>query len=426
MKILVIGSGGREHALVWKISQSPLVDKIYCAPGNAGTAELAQNVNIKADDVQSLKKFALTNLINLTVVGPEAPLVAGIVNEFERDGLKIFGPGKEAASIEGSKVFSKEFMVKYDIPTAKAAIFDDALKAKEYINSIGVPVVVKADGLAAGKGVIVCQTKDKAISAVELMMEKKEFGSAGNKIVIEECLEGEEASIIAFSDGKSIVPLASSQDHKRVFDNDKGPNTGGMGAYSPAPVVSDRLMEEVEVNVLRPFVLGMEQEGIKYKGIIYAGIMVTKEGPKVLEFNCRLGDPETQPILMRMKSDIVPIFIAVVDEKLDEKLIEWDKRAAVCVVLAAGGYPGKYEKGIPIEGTEKVNQLRNAYVFHAGTKMQSSGQIVTAGGRVLGVTALGDNIKFAIENAYRAVSLINFSGMHYRKDIGKKALKYSK
>lgn len=423
MKILVVGTGGREHALVWKISQSPRVDKIYCAPGNAGTAELAENINIAADDIQALKKFAKENKIDLTVVGPEVPLVLGIANEFEKEGLKIFGPRKEAAIIEGSKVFAKQFMIKNEIPTAQAGIFDHAKEAEAYINVIGAPVVVKADGLAAGKGVIVCKTKDEAVSAVRMIMEEKVFGKAGEKVVIEECLVGEEASIIAFTDGESIIPLASSQDHKRVFDNDQGPNTGGMGAYSPAPVVSDRLMEEIDLNVLNPFVSGMKQEGIIYKGVIYAGIMVTKQGPKVLEFNCRMGDPETQPILMRMKSDIVPILEAVVEGKLGHKLIEWEEKAAVCVVMASGGYPGEYEKGIPITGIDKVDQLPNAFVFHAGTKLIDS-NVATSGGRVLGVTALGDNIKFAIENAYRAVSLIKFKNMNYRKDIGKKALKY--
>ncbi|MBU1027226.1 MAG: phosphoribosylamine--glycine ligase, partial [Candidatus Margulisbacteria bacterium] len=348
MKILVVGSGGREHALVWKISQSPKADKIYCAPGNAGTAELAENVNIKADDVAGLKKFALDNKIDLTVVGPEIPLVAGIVDEFEKVGLKVFGPNKKAAQIEGSKVFSKEFMIKYDIPTAQAGIFDNEAEAINYINEIGAPIVVKADGLAAGKGVIVCSKTEEAIAAVKSMMSEKQFGEAGNKVVIEECLVGEEASIIALTDGKSVVPLASSQDHKRAFDNDEGPNTGGMGAYSPAPIVTEQLMEEINLDVLKPFVGGMQQEGITYKGVIYAGIMVTKKGPMVLEFNARFGDPETQPIMMRMKTDIVPVFQAVVDGKLDNKLIEWDRRAAVCIVLASGGYPGKYEKGIPI------------------------------------------------------------------------------
>ena len=321
-------------------------------------------------------------------------------------------------------------MIKYGIPTAQAGIFKKAAEASKYIEEIGAPIVVKADGLAAGKGVIVCKTKKEALAAVKLIMEDKAFGKAGDTVVIEECLVGEEASIIALTDGQSVIPLASSQDHKRVFDNDEGPNTGGMGAYSPAPVVTDHLMSEIEVDVLKPFVAGMQQEGIPYKGVIYAGIMVTKDGPKVLEFNARFGDPETQPIMMRMTTDIVPIFQAVVDEKLDNKLIEWNEKAAVCIVLAAGGYPGKYDKGLVIKGLEKIDQLQNTMIFHAGTKIvngkskiDNGKSIVTAGGRVLGVTALGDGIKYAIQNAYRAVDLIDFSGMQYRKDIGKKALK---
>src|SRR3989339_285915 len=421
MKVLVIGSGGREHALVWKISQSPKVDKIYCAPGNAGTAEFAENVNIKVDDIAGLLNFAQEKKIDLTVVGPEIPLVLGVVDEFDKAGLKAFGPSKAAAQLEGSKAFAKNIMVKYDIPTAQTGIFTDPAKAIAYINEMGAPIVVKADGLAAGKGVLICQTTAEAITAVKDIMEKKEFGSAGDTVVIEECLVGEEASILALTDGKSIVPLETSQDHKRIYDGDKGPNTGGMGAYSPAPVITDHLMSQIDVEVLRPLVAGMAQEGIPYKGIIYAGIMVTKQGPKVLEFNCRFGDPETQPILMRMKSDIVPIFQAVIDGKLNNREIEWHEKAAVCVVIAAGGYPGKYEKGMPITGIDKVDQLANAYVFHAVTKFPGP---VTSGGRVLGVTALGDNIKFAIKNAYQAVEMIKFKGMQYRKDIGKKALKY--
>ncbi|MCU0640534.1 MAG: phosphoribosylamine--glycine ligase [Candidatus Margulisbacteria bacterium] len=425
MKVLVIGSGGREHALGWKIAQSPKVTKLYCAPGNAGTAELAENVALKADDLKGLLQFALTKKIDLTVVGPEVPLCAGIVDLFEQNGLRIFGPRAAAARIEGSKVFSKEFMIKHGIPTAQAGIFADLTKAKAYIEAVGAPIVVKADGLAAGKGVVVCQTKAEALAAVDQIMGAKEFGAAGDKVVIEECLVGEEASIIAFTDGRSVIPLASSQDHKRVFDGDQGPNTGGMGAYSPAPVVTERLMEQINLDVLKPFVNGMRQEGIDYKGVIYAGIMVTKKGPLVLEFNARLGDPETQPIMMRLKSDIVPILQAIIDEKLDDRLIEWDERAAVCVVLAAGGYPGNYAKGDEIKGLERTDQLEGVMVFHAGTKDEGR-KIVTNGGRVLGVTALGGSIKYAIDKAYQAVELIKFKGMHYRRDIGKKALKHEK
>ncbi|MFA4844506.1 MAG: phosphoribosylamine--glycine ligase [Candidatus Margulisiibacteriota bacterium] len=432
MKILVVGSGGREHALVWKIAQSPLAEKIYCAPGNAGTAELAENVPLQSDDIKGLLKFCREKKIDLTVVGPEVPLVAGIVDLFTKEGLRIFGPCQAAARIEGSKVFSKEFMIKYGIPTAQAGIFSKLPEALAYIEQMGAPLVVKADGLAAGKGVMVCQKKTEATLAVKLIMEKKEFGSAGDRVIIEECLVGEEASIIALTDGDSIIPLASSQDHKRINDGDKGPNTGGMGAYSPAPVVTEHLMSEIDVNVLKPFVNGMKQEGIVYQGVIYAGVMVTKKGPMVLEFNARLGDPETQPIMMRLKSDLVPIMEAIIDRKLDDRLIEWDERAAVCVVLAAGGYPGKYEKGLPIKGLDKIDQLDHVMVFHAGTGLGTRDQgpgtraIVTNGGRVLGVTALGGSIKFAIDKAYQAVDLIKFKGMHYRKDIGKKALKYER
>ncbi|MFH1361854.1 MAG: phosphoribosylamine--glycine ligase [bacterium] len=426
MKILVIGSGGREHALVWKISQSKKVLKIYCAPGNAGTATLAENVKIKADDVAGLLKFAVDNKIDLTVVGPEIPLVAGIVDLFEDAGLKVFGPNKAAAQIEGSKAFAKDFMAKYEIPTAQAGIFDNLEEALAYIDEVGGPVVVKADGLAAGKGVIICQTKAEALSALTIIMKDKAFGAAGAKVVIEECLVGEEASIIAITDGQTILPLASSQDHKRVFDKDEGLNTGGMGAYSPAPIVTDQLMEQINREVLQPFVDGMRQEGIEYKGVIYAGIMVTKQGPKVLEFNARFGDPETQPILMRLKSDLVDLLIAAVSCELSGVRLEWDAYAAVCVVLAAGGYPGKYEKGIPITGLNKVPQLENVVVFHAGTSNVAGpkSDVVTAGGRVLGVTALGDGIKLAIKKAYQAVDLIKFKDMHYRKDIGKKALRH--
>ncbi|MBU1867044.1 MAG: phosphoribosylamine--glycine ligase [Candidatus Margulisbacteria bacterium] len=437
MKVLVIGSGGREHALVWKIAQSPLIEKIYCAPGNPGTAQFAENIHLAVEDIAGLKKSALEKKIGLTVVGPEVPLVAGIADEFAAAGLKVFGPGRLGAQIEGSKVFSKNFMTKYDIPTAQSGTFRRLEEAIAYVKEMGAPIVVKADGLAAGKGVVVCRTETEAIDAVKLIMEKKEFGAAGDQVVIEEFLDGEEASILALTDGKSIIPLASAQDHKRVFDGDQGPNTGGMGAYSPAPIVTDHLMSEIDVTVLKPFVDGMRQEGIDYKGVIYAGIMVTKNGPKVLEFNARFGDPETQPILMRMKSDLVSILEAVVDGKLDDRLIEWDDKAAVCVVLAAGGYPGKYEKGVEIKGLDRIGQLDNVVVFHAGTGYgtrgtgygdtgHGSGSIITNGGRVLGVTALGDGIKLAIKKAYQAVDLINFKGMHYRKDIGKKALKYER
>lgn len=425
MKILIIGSGGREHALAWKIAQSPLVKKIYCAPGNGGTASLAENVHLKVEDLSGLLKFAREKKIDLTVVGPELPLSLGIVDEFQSAGLRIFGPNRAGAMIESSKAWAKEFMSKYGIPTAVSGIFTDRDSALAYLAAVGAPIVVKADGLAAGKGVVVCQNKKEAEAAIDLIMKEKEFGKAGDRVVIEECLVGEEASIIALTDGETIVPLVSSQDHKRVFDNDQGPNTGGMGAYSPAPVVTERLMEEIKQTVLLPFVAGMKQEGIDFRGVVYAGIMVTKKGPQVLEFNARFGDPETQPIMMRLKSDLVPIIEAVIDQRLAKTPIVWDERAAVCVVLAANGYPGKYETGKEIKGLDKVPQIKDAYVFHAGTEVKE-GEVLTSGGRVLGVTALGDSIKFAIKKAYQAVGLVSFTGMHYRKDIGKKALKYER
>jgi len=421
MRVLVIGSGGREHTLVWKISKSPKVDKIYCVPGNAGIAELAELVPIKADDIQSLLNFAKEKNIDLTVVGPEIPLVAGIVDEFEKHGLKIFGPCKAAAALEGSKVFSKEFMLKNNIPTAEAQIFTDPNKATEYINMKNSPLVIKADGLAAGKGVIVAKEKDEALDAVKKIMVDKAFGEAGKKVIIEECLNGEEASIIAFTDGETIIPLATSQDHKRAFDNDEGPNTGGMGAYSPAPIVTPDLFKKIDKEILQPTVSGLKKDKLPFKGIVYVGVMVTKQGPKVLEYNVRLGDPETQAILPRMKSDIVEIILAAVDGKLSQVKIEWEDKAAVCIVMASGGYPGSYEKGKEISGLDKALSLPDTIVFHAGTKVQDK-KIVTSGGRVLGVVALGPTIKTAIDNSYKAVSLIKFDKVHYRKDIGKRAL----
>ncbi len=422
MKVLVIGSGGREHSLVWKVSKSPKVDKIYCAPGNTGIAELAELVDINAENVPGLKAFAKDAKIDLTVVGPEAPLVSGIVDEFESIGLKIFGPSRAAATLEGSKVFSKEFMKKYGIPTAKAQIFDDEKKALQYIRERNSALVVKANGLAAGKGVIVCNDQEEAQKAVHKIMVEKAFGESGRRVVVEECLYGEEASILAFTDGERVVPMASSQDHKRVFEGDKGPNTGGMGAYSPAPVVTDELFEKIDKEILKPTIAGMKKDGCPYKGVLYVGIMVTADGPKVLEYNARFGDPETQAILPRMKSDLPEIMMAVIEARLDKVKIEWDERAAVCIVMASGGYPGSYEKGKEIKGLDKASKLSDTIVFHAGTK-KKDGKIVTSGGRVLGVTALGASIKGAIDNAYKAVKLIDFEGAHYRKDIGQKALK---
>jgi phosphoribosylamine--glycine ligase len=422
MRILVIGSGGREHALAWSISRSKLCDKLFCAPGNAGIAKIAECIDIKADDIAGLLNFARKEKIDLTVVGPEGPLSLGIVDEFAKYKLKIFGPNKAAAQMEGSKVFSKELMAKYKVPTADFKVFDNPDEAEKYIERIGAPCVVKADGLAAGKGVVVAKTIDEAKKAVESMMREKVFGDAGNKVIIEECLKGEEASILVITDSKEVVALASAQDHKRVFDNDEGPNTGGMGAYSPAPVVTKELFKEILDKVIYRVIDGLAKEGIDYRGVLYAGIMLTKEGPKTLEFNVRFGDPETQAILPRLKSDLVEIMLATGEQKLNRvRNLEWDNRACVCVVCSAGGYPGNYDKGKEISGLDKAAVLKDVAIFHAGTK-SANNKIVTCGGRVLGVIGLGKTIKEAIDKAYFAVREISFEGMHYRKDIGARAL----
>lgn len=421
MKILVIGGGGREHALVWKIAQSPLVEKLYCAPGNPGTAELAENLPLQVDELDKLLEFALKEGIALTVVGPEQPLSLGIVDLFESNGLKIFGPRKNAAIIEASKAFSKDLMLKYNVPTAAYGVFTEVGPAEAFIDRTGLPIVVKADGLAAGKGVIIAQTRDEAVGAVKDMLGGNAFGSAGSRVVIEEFLVGEEASFLAITDGKHIVPLASAQDHKAVFDGDLGPNTGGMGAYSPAPVVTPEIHEIAMAEVLRPTIDGMAAEGRPYCGVLYAGLMVKDGQVKTLEFNARFGDPECQPLLMRMKSDLVPVLMAVADGDLSTTVIEWHDKAAVCVVMATEGYPGSYRKGDAIEGLEEAAQLEDVHVFHAGTALDS-GRCVTNGGRVLGVTALGETVQTAILKAYQAVDAISWKGAHYRKDIGKKAV----
>jgi len=421
MKVLVVGSGGREHALAWKIGQSPKVSKVFCAPGNAGIAKQATLVPLKADDLTGLLEFAQDEKIDLTVVGPEDPLTRGIVDLFESRGLTVFGPAMKAAEIEGSKAFAKEMMKKYHIPTAAYEVFEDREKAASHIQKKGAPLVVKADGLAAGKGVMICKTVDEAIEALDEIMVKKAFGEAGNRVVVEECLTGEEASYIAFTDGKTILPMASSQDHKAVFDGDRGPNTGGMGAYSPAPVVTEDVHERILEKVLRPLIYGMAEEGRPYKGALYAGLMIQKGHPMVLEFNARFGDPETQPALMRMNGDIVPILEACIHGNLSRFRIEWDPRTAVCVVMASGGYPGEYEKGKVIEGLDQVSQMKDIFVFHAGTAMKEE-KIVTNGGRVLGVTGLGEGVEKAIKRTYEAVKKISWDGVHYRKDIGAKAL----
>lgn len=421
MKVLVIGSGGREHALVWKIRQSPKVREVYCAPGNAGIAKLAQCVNIKPEDIQRLKKFSYEKAIDLTVVGPELPLMLGIVDEFERNGLRIFGPSKEAAQIEGSKAFAKTFMQKYGIPTAPFEIFSDPEKAKVFASKKGGKVVVKADGLAAGKGAIPCKSESQAHEAIQEILVGKIFGKAGDRIVIEDLLEGEEASFMALTDGNSFIPLATSQDHKPLYDGDRGPNTGGMGSYSPTPFITEEVQKTILNQIITPTIQGLKEEGKKFKGILYAGLMITKEGPKVLEFNGRFGDPEAQPVLMRMKSDLTDLLEAAVEEELEGNEILWDERTSCCVVMASKGYPEKYEKGFEIKGLEEAERMEDVCVFHAGTG-EKGGKILTDGGRVLGVTALGQDLKKAISRSYEAVAKICWDGVYFRTDIGKKAL----
>ncbi|PLX87062.1 MAG: phosphoribosylamine--glycine ligase [Desulfuromonas sp.] len=421
MKVLVVGGGGREHALVWKISQSPLVETIYCAPGNPGIAELAECVHINADEIDALCDFAQAEQIDLTVVGPEVPLTMGIVDTFQAAGLDAFGPNRAAAQIEGSKGFSKDLMARHGIPTADYQSFTDHAQAVAYIKQQGAPIVVKADGLAAGKGVIVAMTEEQAITAVDDIMLDNVFGEAGASVVIEEFMDGEEASFFAFTDGKNILPLASSQDHKRVNDNDEGPNTGGMGAYSPAPVVTAELHDQIVETIVKPTVDGMAADGCPYAGILYVGLMIKNGQPRVVEYNARFGDPEAQPLLMRMKSDIVPVLQACARGELSQDTIDWHEKAAVCVVMASGGYPASFEKGLPISGLEQAADIDELMVFHAGTAAQD-GAVVNNGGRVLGVTGLGTTVKDAIDKAYQGVSLIDWQDVHYRKDIGARAL----
>jgi len=423
MKLLVIGSGGREHALVWKLSQSPKVEKIYCAPGSAGIGELAELVAIGPEQIEKLAAFAEKEKIDLTVVGPELPLTLGITDLFESRGLRIFGPNKAAAQLEGSKAFAKELLQENRIPTAAFGTFTDVAAAKRYLAQQPPPYVVKADGLAAGKGVLICPSRQEAEAAADEILMRKAFGEAGDKLVIEEFLEGEEASFMALTDGKHLLPLASAQDHKRVFDDDQGPNTGGMGAYSPAPVVTPTIHRRVIDEVLTPLLAGLKKRGICYRGLLYAGLMITKDGPKVLEFNARFGDPECQPIMMRLQSDLVALLEATIDGRLDQAQPQWHDEAAVCVVLCAGGYPGAYDKGKEIRGLEKLKDWRKGFVFHAGTAKADS-RWLTAGGRVLGVTARGGDIAGAVNEAYRGVAAISWDGMHYRKDIARRALEH--
>ena len=421
MKVLVIGGGGREHALCWKLKQSRELTRLYCAPGNAGIQEQAECLAVSAEDLDGIEKAVKELKVDLVVVGPEAPLVMGLKERLQKSRVMVFGPSRKAAELEGSKVFAKYLLSKYRIPTAEFQVFDDPVKAGSYIREKGAPIVVKADGLAAGKGVMVCATVQEALAAVEAIMVKKEFGPAGARVVVEECLSGEEVSFIGISDGENFVPMESSQDHKRVFDNDQGPNTGGMGAYSPAPMMDKKMFKLVCEQIMLPSIRAMKEEGREYRGALYAGLMMTASGPKVLEFNCRFGDPETQPLLFRLKSDLLPLLVASAQGSLKGMNFEWHKQASVCVVMASKGYPGAYEKGFEITGIERVNQMDRCYVFHAGTK-RADGEIVTAGGRVLGVTARRESIPQAIAAAYEAVAMVKFSGCHFRTDIGRKAL----
>lgn len=421
MRVLVIGSGGREHALVWGLSRSPEISALYAAPGNPGMSRHARCVPIKPDALDELVAFAERERVDLTVVGPELPLILGIVDRFQAQGLAIFGPPRSAAALEGSKAFAKALMAKHGIPTARFQTFQDAAPARRFARELGAPLVVKADGPAAGKGAIVCRTLEEADEAVALCLEQRAFGRAGEQIVVEEFLAGEEASFFALTDGEAALPLGTAQDHKTVFDDDRGPNTGGMGAYSPAPIVDGPMHGEVMRTIILPTVHAMAAEGRPYRGVIYAGLMLTREGPKVLEYNCRFGDPEHQTIMVRLQDDLLPLLHAVARGERLPSAVRWRPEAAVCVVLASGGYPEDYQTGKPISGIEEAERLGGVTVFHAGTAL-TDGRLVTAGGRVLGVTAVGADIPAAVARAYEAVATIRFEGMHFRRDIGRKAL----
>jgi len=421
MKIMVVGGGGREHALCWKLASSSVVNKVYCAPGNAGILDVAECVDIDAEDIGRLVNFASDQSVDMVVVGPEAPLVAGISDRLAEKKIKVFGCSAAAAEIEGSKIFAKDMMSGAGIPTAAYRVFSDRDEAWRYIRKRGSPIVIKADGLAAGKGVIVCTTLEEASNALDYILTERAFGDAGARIIVEERLEGEEASYMVLTDGRHVLPMESSQDHKAAFDNDTGPNTGGMGAYSPAPVITPQLEEDIIDHVMKPAVTAMAQMGRIYIGALYAGLMIKDGKPHVLEFNARFGDPETQPLMMRLKSDLGEVLAATLEERLGETSLEWDPRPAVCVVMASSGYPGFYEKGKVIEGLADAEAMEDVVVFHAGTKKRGD-EIVTNGGRVLGVTAMGADIRAAIERAYAAVSKIHWDGVHYRKDIGARAL----
>ena len=423
MKVLVVGKGGREHAIAWKVAQSPLVKEVYIAPGNAGTEKVGKNIPIGVTDIPNLVKFAKEEKIDLTIVGPEDPLARGIVDAFQKEGLKIFGPDSRGAQLEASKVFAKNFMAKYGVPTARYGTFEDPEGAKEFIKTLGDKVVVKADGLAAGKGAFVCQSQEEALKVVDDLMVKGILGDAGKRVVVEEFLEGEEASYMVMVDGTDYVPLPTSQDHKRLLEGDKGPNTGGMGAYSPTPVIDREMENRIREEVIERTLKGLAEEGIHYRGFLYAGLMITKEGPKVLEFNVRLGDPEAQPILTRVESDLVEHIMEILEGNIKRVNLKISPKWALGVVLASKGYPQKPETGKVIYGLEEAERLPDVVVFHAGTKREGD-KIVTAGGRVLTVVGLGEDLKEAKSKAYEAVEKIHFDGMYYRKDIGDKAFKY--
>jgi len=423
MRVLVVGGGGREHTYVWKIAQSPMVDKIYCVPGNVGIAQIAECKDIDLDgDFSDLADFAQAEGIDLTVVGPEAPLADGLVDRFTSRGLRAFGPSMSAAELEASKSFAKDLMRKYEILTAEYRTFQNPEEATDYVKQVGAPIVVKASGLAAGKGVLLCQTEAEALQAVQNIMVEKAFGAAGDTVVIEEFLQGEEATFTALTDGETVVPMVTSQDHKPIFDGDEGLNTGGMGAYSPAPVVTEEIHQKIMPEIVEPTIRGMANEGRKFVGILYVGLIIDEKGPKVLEFNCRLGDPEAQVILPRLGSDLIPVLEACIDGTLHQIKLEWKPDPAVCVVMASGGYPQEYEKGKVITGLTEAEAMDDVIVFHAGTATNENGNFITNGGRVLGVTALGRDIKTAINRAYEGVETIHFDKVHYRKDIGHRAM----